>query len=206
MKKVIFFSFLCLLTAFVSCKGKDGLIGPAGANGTNGTNGAVGPIGSTGPTGATGQTGPVGPTGPTGNANVKTRVFNVLQSSWVLTTSTTISNYYESTVAVPEITQAIQDRGLVLAFMSEDNTQTVWLGMPALQVIRVTTPYLTTFKYKSKVGSVIFTAQDSDGLSPVNPTARFFKVVVIEGTGVLPPNVDPTNYASVAKYFNLDSK
>lgn len=203
MKKLLFFSFMMCFSIYLSsCKGKDGengLVGPAGAQGTTGATGAQGT------TGATGAQGQMGLTGATGNANVKVKVFNALPANWLLTTSTTVSNYYESTALVPEITQAIHDRGLVLAFMSEDNTQSVWLGMPALQVIKATTPYITTFKYKSKVGSVIFTAQDSDGLSPGLPSARFFKIVVIEGTGFLPTNVDPTNYKQVAKYLNLET-
>ncbi len=202
MKKTIQLLSLVMLIVLSSCKGDKGEVGPNGVNGTNGVTGSIGPVG---PTGATGPQGQMGLTGATGNANVKVRVFNALPTSWVLVTSTTVSNYYESTAVVPEITQAIHDRGLVLAFMSEDNTQSVWLGMPALQVIKATTPYLTTFKYKSKVGNVIFTAQDSDGLAPGVPSARFFKVVIIEGTGVLPPTVDVTSYASVAKYLNLDT-
>lgn len=203
MKKLLFFSFMLSLCIYASsCTGKEGAIGPAGANGTNGTTGPAGPTGAAGATGSQGQ---MGLTGATGNANVKTRIFNALPASWLLSTSTTVSSYYESTAMLPEITQAIHDRGLVLAFMSEDNTQAVWLGMPALQVVKTTTPYITTFKYKSKVGSVIFTAQDSDGLSPALPSARFFKVVIIEGTGALPSGVDPTNYKQVAKYLGLDT-
>jgi Collagen triple helix repeat (20 copies) len=201
MKKLLFFSFLMYLNIYASCKGKDGAIGPAGATGANGT------TGSTGATGATGAQGQMGLTGATGNANVKTRLFNAVPANWGLTTSTTVGNYYETNGVVPEITQAIHDRGLVLVFMSEDATQTVWMGMPALQVFKSgTTTYTTTFKYKSKVGNVMFTAQDTDGTTPGLPALRFFKVVVIEGSGALPPDVDPTNYAQVSKYLNLDAQ
>lgn len=209
MKKLLFFSFLMYLNIYASCKGKDGAIGPAGSTGATGTTGATGSTGTTGATGSTGATGgqgQMGLTGLTGNANVKARVFNAVPANWGLTTSTLIGNYYEASAPVPEITQAIHDKGLVLAFMSEDATQTVWLGMPTLQVFKVgTTTYTSTFKFKSKVGSVIFTAQDTDGTTPGLPALRYFKVVVIEGTGALPSGVDPTNYAQVSKYLNLEA-
>jgi hypothetical protein len=200
MKKLIFFSFLMYLNVYASCKGKDGSVGPAGANG------ATGATGATGNTGATGSQGQMGLAGINGNANVKTRIFSAIASNWSLTTGSIIGNYYEASGPMIEITQAVHDKGLVLAFMSEDATQTVWLGMPTLQVFKTgTTTYTSTFKFKSKVGNVIFTAQDTDGTTPGLPAQRYFKVVAIEGTGALPPNVDPTNYKQVAKYLNLDA-
>jgi hypothetical protein len=187
MKKFIQLIAFSTFIIFASCKGKDGAIGPQGVAGAS----------------ITGQT---GPQGLPGNANVKSRIFSATSSNWSLTTSSVIGNYYEATGTMPEITQAIHDKGLVLAFMSEDATQSVWLGMPTLQVVKSgTTTYTSIFKFKSKVGNVIFTAQDTDGTTPGLFAQRYFKVVAIEGTGVLPPNIDPTNYKQVAKYLNLDA-
>jgi Collagen triple helix repeat (20 copies) len=204
MKKLIFFSFLMYLNIYASCKGKDGAIGPAGPAGPQGTTGATGSTGSTGSTGATGAQGQMGVTGLPGNANVKVRLVTAQPNVWGLNASSVTGNTYDCYVALPEITQAIHDRGLVLVFVSEGSDATTWQGMPYLQVYKAgTLTYTSTYRYSSKVGNVYFTKQDSDGTTPGLPPLRYFKVVIIEGTGALPPDVDPNNYAAVAKYLNL---
>jgi Collagen triple helix repeat (20 copies) len=200
MKKLIFFSFLMYLNVYASCKGKDGSVGPAGANG------ATGATGATGNTGATGSQGQMGVTGLPGNANVKVRLVSAPSNVWGLTTSTIIGNTYDCYVPLPEITQAIHDRGLVLVFISDGSDQSTWFGLPYLQVFKSSTlTYTSIFKASSKVGNVYFTKQDSDGTTPGLPSLRYFKVVIVEGTGALPPNVDPTNYKQVAKYLNFEA-
>jgi hypothetical protein len=187
MKKFIQLLAFSTFIIFASCKGKNGEVGPAGVAGAS-------------------ITGPAGPQGLPGNSNVKTRIFRATQTDWSGITTTTSGTFYESFAAIPEITQAIHDKGLVLGFVSEGSDQTTWQGMPYLQVYRLGTGTFTqTFKFSEKVGLITVTRQDSDGLTLASTTTKFFKFVIIEGTGVLPPNVDPTNYKQVAKYLNLDA-
>lgn len=192
MKKVIVFSFLIIAIVFASCKGKDGLVGPVGATGAQGI---------------PGQMGATGATGATGNANVKAKIFSATQAAWAPITTTASGTFYESYATVAEITQAIHDKGLVLGFVSEGSDQTVWQGMPYLQVYKLgTTTYTQTYRFSEKVGQVTVTRQDSDGLTLAATPTKFFKFVIIEGSGLLPPHIDPTNYKQVSTFLKLDTQ
>jgi hypothetical protein len=194
MTKIIQLLAFSTLIIFASCKGKDGIPGP------------VGPSGPSGATGVQGIPGQMGLTGATGNANVKAKVFSASITAWSPISNTTNGVFYESYATIPEITQAIHDKGLVLGFVSEGSDQSVWQGMPYLQVYKLgSSTFTQTYRFSERVGQVTVTRQDSDGLTLVSTTAKFFKFVVIEGTGALPPDVDPTNYKQVAKYLNLDA-
>jgi hypothetical protein len=193
MKKSIQLLSLIALIVFSSCKGDKGDVGPAGTTGATGT------------TGTTGQTGPTGPTGPTGNANVKVRTYTVPNSDWLNTPAGVYGATLSATINIPEITQAIHDRGLVLGYIAgvaPDNT--AWFALPYSEVIK-SLPYTSIYKYLERIGSVTIIKQDSDGTNPSNPGQRSFKFVIIEGSGVLPPNIDVSNYAAVAKYLNLET-
>ena len=176
MKRVIYSLFICL-TMFVSCA-KEGPVGPQGV------------------TGATGSTGPTGPTGPTGTTNIKTRTVSVTSTQWLGNSAT---YYYD--FAIPEITQAVKDRGAVIGYMANANN-TTWLGMTWIEVSGT---YFTSYAFNHSVGSVRVSSYDSDGVT-LNPGARSYKFIIMESTGLLPPTIDITNYAAVAKYLNLEAK
>lgn len=176
MKRVIYSLFVCLLS-FVSCA-KDG---------------ATGPVGPAGPTGNTGATGPVGPTGST---NIKTRTVSVTSSQWL---GGGAAYYYD--LSIPEITQAVKDRGAVLGYMA-NSTNTTWLGMTWIEVSGT---YFTSYAFNHSVGGVRVSSYDSDGVT-LNPGTRNYKFIIMESTGLLPPTIDVTNYGTVAKYLNLETK
>ncbi len=117
MKGIIQTLFFMLLLVIASCKG---------AKGDQGVAGAVGAVGPTGATGATGAAGAMGLTGATGNANVKAKTFSAPSTAWTLITTTSNGSFFESYASVPEITQAIHDKGLVLGFVSDGADASVW--------------------------------------------------------------------------------
>jgi len=84
---------LSLMIVLASCKkGDTGDTGPAGASGSNGTNGV---------------------NGLNGNANVSTITFNVGPTGWQ---SNGAQTYVYNNVLVPQITQALIDSGLIIAY------------------------------------------------------------------------------------------
>lgn len=106
-------------------QGPQGPQGQTGAAGATGVTGPQGPIGATGPQGPQGQTGVTGPQGPAGPGISFIITYTVPTTSWI--TSGTInvpSSFYQRKLNftnVTAISQSVMDRGIVLAFFSENS-------------------------------------------------------------------------------------
>ena len=93
--------------------GPTGVVGQAGTNGLPGATGAKGATGTTGATGAAGATGGTGATGATGDAGqTNTISTNWTSLKWKFVNMNGTNRYYQSELAVPEITKLVLDKGL----------------------------------------------------------------------------------------------
>ena len=152
-----------------------------------------------GDTGAVGASGQVGPTGP----GAKSKPGIATSLDWTAYASTAFGNYYAFNLTVPDLTQAIHDKGTALVYMSDEANNTTWHDLPFVEVRKLSTgaTYTSNFRANLKVGSITIIKQDSDGTTPINPGLRYFKIILIEGA--LPPHVDPNSYEAVSKYLSL---
>lgn len=102
-----------LICAIIGCKGPDGDTGPAGPQGPQGT---------------PGQNGAQGPAGPKGAANV-------IASPWTKVPSTAWqredSTYFVVSLPDKNITQAILDSAVVMAYYRNEGRANVVFSMPA---------------------------------------------------------------------------
>jgi hypothetical protein len=194
MRKFSLLSLLLVAITFVivNCT-KEGPEGPAGATGPQGPAGvgSTGPAGPTGPTGPAGPTGPVGPQGPAGTANV-------IYSSWfndasfatgfndtVLTFVGTVSRRIK---AVPNITQAIVDQGVVLSYLRGGAVVNAQL-MPFTFFF---TPSTMKYDYYPQAGKIFYYFADlTDGnASAFTATGFEYRYIIIPG-GVAGRGVTP---------------
>ncbi len=110
--KTCFWIFL-LICALIACKGSDGDVGPAGPQG---------------PQGAPGQNGAQGPAGPAGATNL-------MVSPWVKVPNTAWqredSTYFMVTHADNNITQAILDSALIMAYYRNEGRPNVVFSLPS---------------------------------------------------------------------------
>lgn len=170
MKKTIFKAGLFLVVALfaMSCS-KDGAVGPAGANGINGTNGT------------------------NGNANViGTNTFSVPPSSW---TSSGGNSIWSTTLVVPQITQAVVDRGTVSVFYQSGS---IWMALPNSNPQN---HYFSNFGFI--VGGVGVYMVAEQGYT-ITPGTTIFRVVVISPSNKMEnPNTDWNNYNEVKSALNL---
>jgi hypothetical protein len=113
-----------------------------------------------------GPAGPAGSPGKNGNANV------------VAINSTTISTWnYDSTskayiadIKVPEITQAIIDKGSVQVFQGAGS---VWISLPD-----PTGSNTNTLTFAFLLGNVLIASVNSNGTVPVYPGSKTIRIVV----------------------------
>lgn len=135
MKKIILSFFIVGIITLIGCSkgdvgpvGATGTAGVAGQNGTNGTTGATGTKGTTGATGTTGTTGTTGATGGTGTAGTPGATgdagqSNVITTDWTtlkwrfMNADGTLNRYYQSELAVPQITKEVLDKGLFTIYV-----------------------------------------------------------------------------------------
>lgn len=112
----------------MSCsKGATGDIGPVGQKGLTGDSGATntttGPKGATGPAGDTGAAGPQGPAGANGNTGVSNLVLTEWKKpNWKFVYDDNGTSYYLGETDVPEITQAVIDKGFVIIYRRINNS------------------------------------------------------------------------------------
>jgi hypothetical protein len=142
-------------------------------------------------TGPTGPAGATGATGAQGNANVK--IYNY--------GSTTLSSPYFDAKFIPAgLTAQKIDSSLVLVYYSESAGQ--WNMANGLGP----GGFYATIQYTDPTPYVSVYLQDADGSSYSGGTVTWQKVrVVIAPTGSVfrTAKIDYSNYAEVAKYFNI---
>jgi hypothetical protein len=184
--------FVTTIILFSCAKdGADGLPGAAGSAGLNGVNG---------------KDGAAGANGKDGNANVQGKVYNVKANDWVKTNYTGSSTYYYSVVFnIPEITQAVMDRGLVMCYRTGPNT-TLWFAMPySYSYASGSTTKVVSYDAVHFLGKEVITITDTDDLPTAPSTEQNYKVVVITPSGLAAnPNINYKNYAEVAATFGLE--
>ena len=173
MKKTIFKVGLFLVVALfiLSCSkdGEAGPAGPAGANGINGTNGT------------------------NGNANViGTITFSAPPSSWTGSLGNTV---WTTTLLVPQITQAVVDRGTVSVFYQSGS---VWMALPNSNPQN---HYFSNFGFV--LGSVSVYLVAEPGYTITLGTTIFRVVVISPSNRMANPNTDWNNYDEVKKALKL---
>jgi hypothetical protein len=193
MKKNHYLFAFIVAILLASCV-KDGAVGPAGPAGGQG---AAGSPGNTGPTGATGPAGPAGPTGPTGSTGAQGAT-NAFYSAWITPATNTAGydainpiSWYTWNIPAPEITQAVIDKGLVIAYGTNFDKFVTKIGgttdWPAGKV--------TGFPV-----SMTFTIQDfgtfTDRWSVVFQPGNI-QLQIIAFTGFLDPGINVGNTVSV---------
>ena len=174
--------------------GATGAQGPAGPTGANGATGATGPAGATGAQGPAGPTGATGAQGPAGQNGADGQDGSANVSSVLLTNKTVILTGFTQ-FSVPQITQDIVDKGLVLMYFRITGSNSGFFAMPyaeAGQTLSLSSYGLGYVSIKSN-----FTASGLD-----------FRVVIIQGTslttfGAAHPNVNIRNYSQVASALRL---
>ncbi|MDZ7898626.1 MAG: collagen-like protein [Arcicella sp.] len=195
------FAVVAMFIFLDACKAEKGDIGPigpigpigaTGANGANGTNGATGATGATGAAGAKGDKGDKGDTGATGTANV-------IYSAWIPFSTSSSTTAPQYTFSVPQITQDIIEKGVVLCFVRTGSTGTTVETFPLPYIFPNGSTGSNFEIYSSYIVGTI-KVRSTFSLSTVG-----FRYVIIPGgvpTG-RKAAVDYTDYEAVKKYYNL---
>ncbi|MBL7739036.1 MAG: hypothetical protein JNK14_07445 [Chitinophagaceae bacterium] len=163
-------SLIAITILVVSCT-KEGPEGPVGA---------TGPQGPPGTPGAPGATGPAGPAGPSGSSVIYSDWFNFTAANWADTTITNLSTVRRAIRTTATITQAVVDRGVVMAYFATALPAT---GAFPLPFITNTTPALN-ISFLVAPGKVIYYAGvvQSGGGGVTVPTGYGFRYIIIPGT------------------------
>ena len=196
MQKLVSFLTISMLFAailFQSCKGLPG------------TNGAQGNTGAQGPQGVQGASGTSGTNGKDGNANVVGRALTIQPSEWKKYTYPDNTYEYKAVVPIPEITQTVLDRGLVMVYRGNSSGKS-WTAMPFNTAFQSgNTTYVYNFDFVHAFGAITFWEAISSGDTPAPTAASYYKVVVLTPQGrIANPGVNYKNYAEVAKAFDLE--
>lgn len=107
-----FMGMLAIICLSIACEGPEGPVG------------ATGQAGPAGPQGAAGNQGPVGSEGPKG-VQGEMGTENVFFSNWIRNSWTrNPDNYVGDTIAAPQITDDILDKGVVMAYYRDNSGAT----------------------------------------------------------------------------------
>lgn len=146
-----------------------------------------------GATGATGAMGTNGTNGTNGNANVigTTNVITT-SASW---TSQGSGTFWKTTLQIPEITQAVVDKGIVSVFQNYNGG--IWDALPYTYNNR-------QWNYGFFLGGVNILCVSNNGTAINNPDAQTFRVVIISASNKMAnPNTNWNNYEEVKNALNL---
>jgi hypothetical protein len=137
--------------------------------------------------------GDTGPQGPDGNANVYGSYNITLNSGdWV-----SFGTYYYADITVPNISQAIVDRGVVMVY---EQAIPVWNALPY-------TWGNLSISYDFGLNIVHIFYENTDGTQTQIPGTRTFRIVCISALNAKAhSNVDWKNYTEVKKTFNLPNE
>lgn len=173
-------------------KGDTGPRGATGAKGDKGDRGATGPRGATGARGEKGDRGPQGPAGPRGATGPQGPAgsVNVVYSDWITLPSTTASY----AINVPQLTQAIVDRGVVAVYVKAFKSDT-YLGTYKLPVNSPLGQYL---EYSIEPNAITVSAS-----STMAAGSYQFRYVLIPGSVAATAGVNLHDYNSVKAAFQI---
>ena len=173
-----------LLISMYACRGPQGDIGLQGA---------------TGPTGAQGPVGPQGAQGAQGNANVIT-------SSWMTVAAADWKSdnnplYFHIGLDDKNITQAVIDKGVVMAYYRSPAQKTVVLSLPSV-TDKVSIGYF--FRVDQGKGTMNFDLSYFQPRNvPINFDLEFRWIIIPANPGGRTRAIDWSNYAAVQRDFNL---
>ncbi len=152
---------------------EDGAAGANGINGTNGTNGT---------------------NGQDGNANV-TGIADVTTTSDSWTQEAANGTFWKTTILMPEITQAVVDRGIVSVFKKYQGG--VWNAIPYAY-------YGESWNFGFFNGGVNIFCVSLNGNSIPNPAVQTFRVVIITASNRMAnPDTNWNNYDEVKTALKL---
>ena len=173
-------------------KGDTGPRGAAGAEGDKGDRGATGPRGETGPQGeqgdrgATGPAGPRGATGPQGPAGS----VNVIYGGWEALKTTGRS----LVMNVPQLTQAIIDRGVVAVYVRAYKGETLIGTYPLPSNV---SPGIK-INFTIALNTIAITSDSDMGAGDFQ-----FRYVLIPGSVVATAGVNLQDYHAVKAAFGM---
>jgi len=143
-----------------------------------------------------------GATGATGNANV-TSSNTVTLNNWTEDFNDGVNYSFHSTVSWASITQAIKDKGVVMAYA--DDGAGGWIALPYTDA--GDDYYSMTVNFSFKVGSVDIIINGFDDITPYVASdwnGTVVRIVAIASSSRMAhPDVDLKNYNEVKKVFNL---
>jgi hypothetical protein len=149
-----------------------------------------------------GEKGDPGPVGPPGNANVHSYYYTVNYTNWnIYGTSGTPNHslFYEK--YIPEITQAIIDHGMVVAYIY-DHTLGAWVALPYTYTFAGAQEY---YKFYTTVGIAGIDITLSTLQTPIAQQILEVKIVAVAGAfRQQHPDIDWSNYEMVKERLNLD--
>ncbi len=106
---------------------------------------------------------------------------------------------YKAILSVPEITQDVLDNGAIMAYLSNGNNG--WIALP--YTLPVDATYSSTYTPVFYLGGVSIWKTDTDLLT-LDPGVSTFKIVVLTQKQLIAhPNLDLTDYESVATELAL---
>ncbi len=149
--------------------------------------------------------GPMGPEGPQGIpgedgiVNIQSFYYTIYDDEWEEFGEAGVGFGYTSTMDFPEITEDVLNYGAVLVYLYQDESL---YSLPITFVNAGDGGYMTSIWVTLQLEQVLVTFQDSDGLT-VNPGTQEFKVVIIDGSVLIPEGLNLKDYNEVKNYFNL---
>ncbi len=129
-----------------------------------------------------------GPRGPQGNANVHSQIITVNPSDW-----TNSFGYHIVGLQVASITSDIVATGAVMVYSSYEGTS--WVALPY-------TLSAVDHSYEYDAGAVQVRYEGGEAIAI--PTT--FKVITLSSSGMIPSDLDLTDYDAVKDYFKLEEK
>ena len=189
LSRLLILAGLCIIT--FACEGPEGPAGATGPAGPQGAAGAQGPAGNKGPDGVQGVTG----------------TDNVFFSSWITNTWTKMpDNFVWDTIAAPQITDDILNKGVVLAYYRDNATVTWAKPYPAQIYQGGTAAWMFTLEHKAiKEKLILFHGPSRVAGSDATNIVPFSQVRYMVIPGVTPAGrLDFSDYEAVCAYFGIN--
>lgn len=193
------------LTGWVACKGPEGEVGPQGAAGPTGATGATGTPGPQGIPGSVGTQGPTGPTGAQGPQGVPGAA-NLLTSAWTMAKavdwrSDNDPQYFYVGFDEVRVTQAVLDKGMVVAYYRDPGRKNVVLSVPSVTE-QASLGYF--YEFTQNRGRINFDLTFfKPRLVPIDFDLEFRWIIIPPNPGGRLRAVDWKNYEEVRRELNL---
>ncbi len=151
-----------------------------------------------------GDTGPAGKDGKDGNANVISSN-TVTITNWNVDYQSTTDFTYSNTLSWATITQAVVDKGVVMAYMQNGTTE--WVALPYSDAGSTGGSYSLAFNYYVALGTckIEITGFDSGGAPAASSyNGLVVRLVCIPASQLAAnPGKNWKNYSDLKKEFNL---